>query len=880
LQLPYSRHAVARCLSVVTPTIVIFLLLLIGTSEALAHERWILSPSQVLEWNSRPKPALYTTLQVTNALLVGGALLFVLIWIRLGSTGARELFPDLQLRLASYGDFSAVILRIGLAWALLTSAVGLEPRFGNVAFASPTLFAPDLELALLDPAWHWLRPVEITLGLMFLFGVFVRLAAAALIGLLPLALVLFGQDMLAYFFAYLGVAIYLLLQGPGRWFVPVPLPTFVNRVERKLESVPRQRAQFLLRVLAGFNFLYLGIYFKVLQPNLALAIVTIYEVPVLSWAPEAFVLIMALVEVVAGLMLMAGVLMRPMSLFILGAMLFFASVLPESFTAHMLLYGILLTFVFNSAGHWEWPRARDKAGHIVIVGGGFAAVRGAMRLEKLRGRYSNVRVTVVHERGELLFSPLLPEVVGGTVQPGNIVNPLRRILDRTAVIKGQVETIDTGTHSLSVRRRSGVLLKLDYDQLIMAHEPTPELEGPPGLVALGQPIDSIGDALYLRQTVLDALAEAEQLPPGEERKKHLTFTVVGGGERGCGTALEIGRLVKSALPTFPTIESEEIKLVLFQDPGSMGARVPAGLRAARDRMLARQDIELMPEALPRAVTPDGVVCESGRRILCKNVVNARYRFPVFPLPGATRDGFLVADSELRLRGMDNVWVASSALESLRARYVSLATLNRLGTAAAYNAWAATQGFKAHPFRPALDRLRTYFMGRYSIGSLYGVGFSGLTAWLIARLRCLTMLPGLERNLRVIIDWLLDVPFRNDIAVLAPERTQTLGQLYYETGDVVIREGDAGDAAYLVRFGTLKVLKQGQEVSTAQAGDCIGEIALLMGIPRTTTVVCTSPVSLTVLTRDQFLELSGNFKVLDEALRRQISMRLQRSTAEA
>ena len=43
--------------------------------------------------------------------------------------------------------------------------VGVEPRFGVAAFTSPTLFAPDLELRLLGPEWHWLACAEVVLGL-------------------------------------------------------------------------------------------------------------------------------------------------------------------------------------------------------------------------------------------------------------------------------------------------------------------------------------------------------------------------------------------------------------------------------------------------------------------------------------------------------------------------------------------------------------------------------------------------------------------------------------------------------------------------------------------------------------------------------------------
>jgi hypothetical protein len=85
------------------------------TDQALAHERWILSPDQIAEWNAHPRPKLYSELSPLNVTMISLFLLFILGWVQLGFTGARELFPDLQARLASYGDHVPRILRVCLA---------------------------------------------------------------------------------------------------------------------------------------------------------------------------------------------------------------------------------------------------------------------------------------------------------------------------------------------------------------------------------------------------------------------------------------------------------------------------------------------------------------------------------------------------------------------------------------------------------------------------------------------------------------------------------------------------------------------------------------------------------------------------------------------
>jgi hypothetical protein len=104
---------------------------------AFGHERWILTPEQIQEWSAKPMPGLWSQLGWLNGSMIMGFVLFTIGWIRLGFTGARELFPDLQARLGSFGYLVAPALRFCLAWVLISSAFGLEPRYGVERLASP-----------------------------------------------------------------------------------------------------------------------------------------------------------------------------------------------------------------------------------------------------------------------------------------------------------------------------------------------------------------------------------------------------------------------------------------------------------------------------------------------------------------------------------------------------------------------------------------------------------------------------------------------------------------------------------------------------------------------------------------------------------------------
>ncbi len=266
---PYSLH-VAQFL--------LLLLTLLLPEISSAHETWVLTPSQIAEWDAKPKPEIFTSITTTNVTIYTLATLFLVGWILLHFTGARELFPDLQLWLASYGGYSALALRFGLGLMLLMAAFGLNPRHGTAIFEAPTFAAPDLELRLLDGNWEWIAWVEGVLAIALLLGIYVRGAAAVFLVLGLLGLYLFPYGLLAYFGIVAGAAIYLLLQGPGSLHVPMPTFPGTHKLVAWLADQPRERAQWLLRISAGLCFAYLGIEYKFIHPNYLLIVILVNNI--------------------------------------------------------------------------------------------------------------------------------------------------------------------------------------------------------------------------------------------------------------------------------------------------------------------------------------------------------------------------------------------------------------------------------------------------------------------------------------------------------------------------------------------------------------------------------------------------------------------------
>ncbi len=860
-----------------TCVLLLFLALFAFSGELLAHERWILTPEQIQSWNEKPMPGLWSTLTFLNGSMIVGFVIFTVGWIRLGFTGARELFPDLQAKLGSFGYLVAPILRFCLAWVLISSAFGLEPRHGVERLASPTLFASDLELSATVPGMMGLRWFEFVLGIGFLLGIYVRVCAAGLLLLALIGTLLFQSSIFAYAGALIGVAIYLLCQGAGSYFLPLPThPSFLE-IQSELANVPRQRAQAIMRVLTGVTIFYLAVVFKVLQPNLAIAILTIHDIRLMGLSPETSTLLMTLVEFTAGILIIAGILLRPLSLFFLGAFLLFAALLPESWMAHALFYGVMLSFLFNGAGHFAMPEAKDKTANIVIVGGTVAAIHAAMKIERLIGQYSNVKLTLIHDQPNVLFYPLLPEVIGGTMQPGNAVNPIRRVLPQTRVILGEATEINSRDKFVRVTGIDEKSVQIPYDELILALFLIPNLNRYPGLMAHAIPINAVGDALHIRKQVMNRVEQAELEEVAELRDRLLTFAVIGSGQRACATAEEINAMLETAQPSYAVLRDCGWRVHLYEDIKVPFSDFEAEIKVRRDQELLKAGVHLFPGHEVAAVTPDSIVFADGQRQLVGLVVNSCFAMPKALVNGAALAWPPETESDLRLKDHPHTWATTAPADQLQGkghypRYLTTSDWMDLGKAVGQNAWAASQAFETQSFQFRKRLVLAFNMGRHSIAKVFGWTIGGVPAWFLSRMSNLATMPGLERNLRILIDWTLDVPFRADIAVLAPDVTSKLQKLHLEAGDEIIRQGEQGDTAYIIQTGRVEIIKGGKKVGELGAGDFFGEIALVSDSKRTATVRCLTACELTVLSREDFQSLSVGSSVLAKAIKHQIEDR--------
>jgi uncharacterized membrane protein YphA (DoxX/SURF4 family) len=326
---------------------------LVAPDAAFAHDTWVLTHEQEELAHALPAPEVFTTLGWANAAISLISLTGIVAWIVIGRTEtpdrlmARLGLPKIDLSpLTCWVPFG---LRLGVAAMFVTASFALHPRLGYEVGESPVLFASDLEFRHLQGDWTWLIWVQVALGAMFLLGIWVRLASLLLFCLVGMGFWLFGVDNLAYAGVLVGIGYYLFVVGAGR-LEAVGDPKFLKDY---VLAVPAGRPQFVLRLLTGLSFLYLGVFYKFLHPTYLLAGIDFYDLPLFGFSPEIFVFIVATVETAVGVLITAGVMVRPLSFVLVFAFAFFSVSMNEGVLGHSFLYGVEFALFVNGAGRWS-----------------------------------------------------------------------------------------------------------------------------------------------------------------------------------------------------------------------------------------------------------------------------------------------------------------------------------------------------------------------------------------------------------------------------------------------------------------------------------------------------------------------------------------------
>jgi NADH dehydrogenase len=411
---------------------------------------------------------------------------------------------------------------------------------------------------------------------------------------------------------------------------------------------------------------------------------------------------------------------------------------------------------------------------VVIVGGGFGGVATAQRLEQLLSHRPEVAVTLVSERNFLLFTPMLAGVASGSLVPRHVAAPLRATCPRTTIRRATVETIDHEARIVRIRSAPETApVAIPYDQLVVAVGAVPAFRGLPDVAERAFTLKTLADAANLRDHIIGLLDRAENEPAPDVRRRLLTFTVAGGGFAGVELVAELHDLVHDVLVYHPRIERDELRFVLIHSTNRILPELSDRLGSYALERLRRRGIEFVLGVRVAGASSDGVWLSDGVSIATVTLVWTAGNEPAPLVRSIMAEGgnrALATDRTLRVEGFGDIWAVGDCAripDPDRDGQSCPPTAQhalRQGRQAGDNLVAAMDGRPLRPFRFRTLGMLVVLGHNTAAAEIRGLRFSGLFAWFLWRGIYLAKLPGFEKKVRVMIDWLLDLAFPRDIVI--------------------------------------------------------------------------------------------------------------------
>jgi NADH dehydrogenase len=425
--------------------------------------------------------------------------------------------------------------------------------------------------------------------------------------------------------------------------------------------------------------------------------------------------------------------------------------------------------------------APDK--RVLIVGGGFGGVYTALRLERALRPEDRTEVTLISPENFFLFTPMLAEIVSSQIDTTHAINPMRRLFKSTHFIEGSAMGIDLNGRMVRVRYPTGVEGNHAYDHLVLAVGATTSFFGMKDVEDAAYTVKSLGDAILLRNRVIELLelAVIEHEPAG--RADLLTLVVAGGGFTGVEMAGEINDLIRRAAKYYPNITPREIRVILVEARERILPEFDEGLAEFARRRLRAAGVEVRTSVRVSGASDRGVRIEGQDSIPCRTLIwsTGVAPHPVIQnsdLPKSGR-GWVIADAHMRVDGHPDVWAIGDCAQipdPLRPGHFQPALAQhgiREAKRLADNIAGTIRGRPTREFRyKTLGQLA--ILGHYNgIGTIGPIRLSGFPAWFAWRTYYLFRLPRLEKRLRVATDWAVDLVFGRDISQIQVETRKSL-----------------------------------------------------------------------------------------------------------
>jgi len=419
---------------------------------------------------------------------------------------------------------------------------------------------------------------------------------------------------------------------------------------------------------------------------------------------------------------------------------------------------------------------------ILILGGGFAGLHAAMHLDETLARDPNVDITLINRDNFFLFTPMLHEVAASDLDLSNIVNPVRQLLRRVGFFAGEVEAIDLERKQVRVSHGfNHHHHDLRYDHLVIGLGSITNFFDLPGLADRALTMKSLGDAINVRNRLIALLEEADTECAADLRSRLLTFVVAGGGFAGVETVAAVNDFVRHAVRFYSNLREGMLRVVLVHSGSAILPELGEELGRYAQKQLEKRKVEIRVTTRVSGLSERGVKLSTGEMIETEALIWTAGISPnpvLLTLPCEKEHGRLRVDEKLQVPHWSGVWALGDCalIPDIKTGNYQPPTAQhalREGKTLAHNLIAAVRGGTMKPFSFSTIGQLAAIGQRAGVARIFGVNFSGFTAWWLWRTIYLSKLPRFEKKLRVALDWTLDLMFGKDLVQFQTFRAPTL-----------------------------------------------------------------------------------------------------------
>jgi NADH dehydrogenase len=397
---------------------------------------------------------------------------------------------------------------------------------------------------------------------------------------------------------------------------------------------------------------------------------------------------------------------------------------------------------------------------------------------------------------------MLHEIAACDLDITHIVNPIRKLLKNVQFFEGDVQQIDLESHTVTVcHGADSHTHDLPYDHLVLALGSVTNFFGLSGLRDHALTMKSLGDAIHLRNRVIENLENADGECAAGHRSPMLRFVVAGGGFAGVETIAAINDFVREALCFYRNLNEKMIEMVLIHPGEVILPELGPKLGAYAQVKLVERGVDIRVNTKVTNAGDGWVELSDGSRLETDTLIWTAGTSPhpiLMQLACQKERGRPLVNEFLEVPEWRNVWAVGdcACVPDPRTGKPYPPTAQhaiRQAKVLAGNIEATLKGGQKKPFLFNTIGLLASIGRRTGVARIFGYNFSGFIAWWMWRSIYLSKLPRFEKKLRVAIDWSLDLLFSKDIVQFLTSRST--GVLHDPHQAPIVQDPHAGSDSH-------------------------------------------------------------------------------------